>query len=227
VEIQLTAGFGLVALLTCFACYAAEPAHVSAAGNAAAGAQWYPVCASCHGEHGEGIVALSAPRLADLPLTYVIRQLQNFKSSARGSDPSDTYGQQMASMAALLPDADAVNNVAAFVGKFASTPASTAAPAGGHPTKGIRSYQTCSACHGAAGEGSALLGAPPLAGQSSAYLLRQLKGFKDGHRGGPRDSALGQQMAAAAASLQNDESIDNVVAYIATIRPVADTSFTR
>ena len=190
----------------------------SFAADAAAGGQWYPLCASCHGEHGEGIPALSAPRLAGLPTAYLTRQLQNFRSGVRGSNPTDTYGQQMASMSALLPDSDTVDKVALFVQKLTVTRGRVVAPAGGDPARGGSVYKSCSACHGSAAEGSEALGAPPLAGQDSAYLLRQLLGFKGSRRGGPHDSRWGQQMGAAAASLQDEKSIADVVAYIATIR---------
>jgi cytochrome c553 len=148
----------------------------------------------------------------------VIRQLQNFRSGVRGSDPADTYGQQMASMGALLPNSDTVDKVAAFVGNFTFTRARAAAPGAGNSARGASLYQSCSACHGTAAEGSVALGAPPLVGQDSSYLLRQLEGFKNSRRGGPRDSRWGQQMGAAAASLPDDKSMNDVVAYIATIR---------
>lgn len=50
-------------------------------------------------------------------------------------------------------------------------------------------YQPCIACHGDNAQGNVALGAPALAGQGAAYLLRQLQHFKAGIRGSdPRDT---------------------------------------
>jgi cytochrome c553 len=46
------------------------------------------------------------------------------------------------------------------------------------PPAGVRA---CAACHGARGEGGTT-GAPPLAGQSQAYLAQQLAAYADGRR---------------------------------------------
>lgn len=45
----------------------------------------------------------------------LVRQLQDFKSGVRGSNPKDTYGAQMKSMAAMLANDQAINNVVAYI----------------------------------------------------------------------------------------------------------------
>lgn len=55
-------------------------------------------CVLCHGERGEGNVALNAPRLAGQDAWYIERQLENFASGVRGGDPGDIYGMQMRPM---------------------------------------------------------------------------------------------------------------------------------
>lgn len=45
-----------------------------------------PACASCHGEHGEGM-PLTMPRLAGQHARYVVAQLKSFKSGRRANDP--------------------------------------------------------------------------------------------------------------------------------------------
>lgn len=62
---------------------------------------------------------------------------------------------------------------------------------------GKADYQSkCIACHGQAAQGVEALQSPSLAGQSSAYLERQLLNFKSGLRGAHPDDALGKQMQA-------------------------------
>lgn len=86
-----------------------------AAGDAENGQGLYAICAACHGQNAEGMVAMNSPALAGMEEWYVIRQLQNFKSGIRGSNPEDTYGLQMASMAKMLADEQAIADVAAYV----------------------------------------------------------------------------------------------------------------
>ncbi len=52
----------------------------------------------------------------------------------------------------------------------------------------------CAACHGQHGEGLDALNSPALAGQSAAYLQRQLVNFQTGLRGTHKDDLFGQQM---------------------------------
>jgi cytochrome c oxidase subunit II len=205
---------GLIAILTVTVCGAADADSASPAGRPAAGAKWYPVCASCHGERGEGLDAFSAPALAGLSNDYLVRQLNGFRSGVRGAQPSDTYGQQMASMAAFLADEDSVRDVAAFIQTL--PPVSAAAQTGRLGAgKAAAGYKTCAVCHGAAGEGSAVAGAPRIAGQSRSYVLRQLENFKTGRRGS--GDAYGRQMAASVAAL-SDRSLADIADYVAALR---------
>jgi len=54
----------------------------------------------------------------------------------------------------------------------------------------------CSACHGDKAQGNDVLGSPSLTGQSESYILRQLKNFSTGVRGGEGSAPYSQQMAA-------------------------------
>jgi cytochrome c553 len=49
---------------------------------------------------------------------------------------------------------------------------------------------------------------------SDWYLVTQLKNFREGVRGAHDDDKYGMQMAMMAATLQTNERINNVVAYI-------------
>lgn len=89
--------------------------RVLAAGDADRGKALYAVCSTCHGPNGQGLQEMNAPALAGREEWYLVRQLENFKSGARGKDPRDTYGLQMAPMAQLLADRQAMEDVAAYL----------------------------------------------------------------------------------------------------------------
>jgi cytochrome c553 len=63
----------------------------------------FPLCAACHGNHGEGRLELGAPAIAGLPEWYVAAQLQKFRHDVRDSHPQDTAGLRMRPMARSLP----------------------------------------------------------------------------------------------------------------------------
>ena len=68
------------------------------------------------------------------------------------------------------------------------------------PSLAADAYQThCASCHGAAGAGNLSLGAPNLTLFSSAYLERQLQGFREGWR--DTNDSYTQTMSAAVAAL--------------------------
>ena len=185
------------------------------AGDAVAGQGNYMVCASCHGQQGEGNAAMNAPRLAGLPEWYVERQLHYYKIGARGAHKDDIYGQQMAPMAGVLADDLAVTNVSAYIAGLDATAASNTL--GGDPARGARHYTSCGACHGAQAQGNYALQAPRLAGQDDWYLKRQLENFRSGVRGTHEADNYGHQMVLMARSLQNEQSIDDLMAYLATL----------
>lgn len=86
-----------------------------AAGDPERGKALFATCGACHGPNAEGMEALNAPRLAGQETWYTVRQLQNFKNGVRGNNPRDTYGMQMAPMAQILVDDQAMEDVAAYI----------------------------------------------------------------------------------------------------------------
>lgn len=86
-----------------------------AAGNATSGKTYYMTCGACHGVNGKGMQALNSPALTGLSDWYIIRQLQNYKSGIRGANPRDIYGMQMAPMAQILPNDQAIEDVTAYI----------------------------------------------------------------------------------------------------------------
>ena len=188
----------------------------AAGGTAAAGKALYAVCAACHGAQAEGNPALHAPKLTGLGDWYLTRQLKNYKQGARGTHDKDVFGKTMAPMAATLADDAAIANVAAYIGTLPDRPAP--ATVGGRASKGRGSYVTCAACHGDGGRGLQATNAPALAGMSDWYLVTQLKNFKQGIRGTHAKDMYGPQMASMTGMLTSDQAIDDVVAYINTLR---------
>ncbi len=77
--------------------------------------------------------------------------------------------------------------------------------------------RTCVVCHGAGAQGNPALGAPALAGQSAAYLERQLLAFKSGLRGANPQDTFGAQMRAASTALADAPSVASVAAYLAAL----------
>jgi cytochrome c oxidase subunit II len=186
------------------------------AGDPAAGAALYTVCAACHGAQAEGNPALNAPKLSGQGDWYLKRQLLQFKSGARGTHENDVYGKTMAPMAATLADEAAVDNVVAYIRTLPDTPAP--ATVKGNAKNGHGPWETCAACHGADGGGIHATNAPRLRGMSDWYLVTQLNNFKHRVRGADRKDAFGPQMAAVAAMLDSDQATADVVAYINTIK---------
>jgi cytochrome c oxidase subunit 2 len=86
-----------------------------AAGDAARGQGLYAVCSTCHGPNAEGMQEMNAPALAGREVWYLIRQMENFKAGIRGTHPDDVYGRQMAPMVQVLANAQAIEDVAAYL----------------------------------------------------------------------------------------------------------------
>ena len=187
----------------------------AAAPDAEAGRMAYATCAACHGQNGEGNLALSAPKLAGLDDWYIRRQLEHYKSGVRGSDPADLLGSQMRGMAATLADAAAIDNVVAYIGTLPDAPA--AATISGDIEHGEELYETCRNCHGSEGQGIWAMNAPRAAGMDDWYIAAQLRNFRDGIRGAHEDDPYGRQMAQIAQMLDDEQEINNLVAYINTL----------
>ena len=186
-----------------------------AAGDASAGAASYAVCAACHGQQGEGLQALNAPKLAGQEAWYMSRQLRNYQGGLRGAHDDDIFGKQMAPMAATLTSDAAINNVIAHIQTFPDNPAP--ATIDGDIANGERIYGICAYCHGNEAQGIQAINAPRMAGMTDWYLASQLKNFKNGVRGEHPLDFYGKQMGFMGRTLQNDQAINDVVAYINTL----------
>ena len=171
-------------------------------------------CTVCHGVQMMGNSIINAPRLSGMESWYVENQLRAFKKGWRGKHERDVVGMEMQPMAAALTD-EQIKEVSAFVAATRSDrPVETI---NGDADQGKAHYSTCAACHGVNGEGNIALGSPALSGQNDWYLVRQLKYFRDGTRGGQAGDTYGMQMRASAGLLSDDQAINDVVKYISTL----------
>lgn len=92
------------------------------------------------------------------------------------------------------------------IGAFANSEASK----GGDAAKGKEKSVTCAACHGADGN-SVNPEWPKIAGQSEAYIIKQLQEFKSGKR-------VNALMSSQAANL-TDEDMADLAAYFSSNKP--------
>lgn len=187
-----------------------------AAPNVAAGQAQYSACAACHGQNGEGNPMLNAPKIAGQQAWYIERQLNHFKQGARGGE-GDTNGAQMTAFASMLTTDEAVRNIAAYIATFPDTPAQTTIA--GDVANGYDIYdRNCAACHLDNGAGTWYTDAPKLAGMSDWYFVTQISNFRAGIRGNHPADAYGEQMVQMATAMGDLEEINDVAAYINTLR---------
>ncbi len=182
------------------------------AGNPEVGQATYGLCGTCHGAQAEGIQQLNAPKLAGLDSWYMSRQLRNYKAGVRGAHEADSYGAQMAPMAATLVDDLAIDNVLAYIGTLPdeSAPATIA----GDAEHGKDLFITCESCHGKQGQGIWALNAPRLSGMNDWYIIRQLDNYRQGIRGAHPQDLYGKQMGFMARVVRDEQDINDLVAYI-------------
>ncbi|MEE9493887.1 MAG: cytochrome c [Gammaproteobacteria bacterium] len=79
----------------------------------------------------------------------------------------------------------------------------------GDAAAGKAKAASCAGCHGAGGHSNNPLW-PNLAGQQEAYMVKQLKAFKDGSRSDPMMSPMAKPLS--------DADIDNLAAYFASVK---------
>ena len=84
-------------------------------GDAQRGGKLYTGCATCHGARGEGNRSLDAPRLAGQSDWYLVRQLENYRSGARGAAADDILGALMRASTTTLVDAQAIDHVVSYI----------------------------------------------------------------------------------------------------------------
>ncbi len=186
-----------------------------AQGNPDKGKVSFAVCSSCHGQLGEGNLAMNSPKLAGMGQWYIARQLNYYQQGIRGKHEKDTFGQQMAPMASILAGSTDVNDVSAYIQTLQASPVADTIE--GDAERGFSYFVTCGTCHGDKGQGNQGLSAPRLAGQHDWYIKRQLENFKQGIRGSHKQDQFGVQMLLMSRVLQDDKALNDLVAYINTL----------
>ena len=166
-------------LLSGLACVrAASAGEVSPEIQAAALRVAVTTCATCHGPQGVSI-SPKFPRLAAQGASYIITQMKNFKNHTRGDADAIGYMWGMASPV----DDDLIEGLADYYSKQKPAAGDTSADSGA-VARGKAIYAdgiaaagvpACGSCHGANAAGTADF--PRLAGQTSQYLIKQLRAF--------------------------------------------------
>jgi len=185
--------------------------------SAAAGAgNKFDYCLLCHGANANGNYGIRAPKISGMEPWYLARQLENFAAGARGVPAADEAGHEMGPVGMRLKQEAILDAAVQFIGTLQSKrPVPTLH---GDVANGKKLYAACAACHGAKGQGNATLQSPALAARSDWYLVTQLNNFKSGTRGADERDTFGAQMRAMTATLADDQAVNDVVAYINTLK---------
>jgi len=93
-------------------------------GDALRGQTLYAPCAACHGPDAAGIQPLNGAPLRASNDWYLQRQMHNFRSGIRGTNPLDTSGALMRPMSMTLPDEQAILDVIAYITTLAGSDSS-------------------------------------------------------------------------------------------------------
>lgn len=183
-------------------------------GDPKKGRMTYMTCLGCHGLRAEGSRGFKAPRLAGQQPWYLKGQLEKFRAGQRGAHPTDLQGQQMAPMAKMLAGTAIDDVIAYIVGLEPKRPADQSS---GNAEAGAEAYAICATCHGSDARGLQPQKGPRLSHQHAWYLEKQLQNFRGGVRGAHAADLEGQQMAAIARTLGDDQSIADLIAFIQSL----------
>jgi cytochrome c553 len=135
-------------------------------------------CFACHGPEGNSGTP-EVPSLAGQPREFLVAQIHLFRDGGR-------VDAQMAPQIAKLTDPDIEALAAYFATISPKPPERPADPTASAAAEPLLDSGKCAACHGEALAGQ--LQAPRLAGQQRAYLIWQLRAYRDGKRLGTDDA---------------------------------------
>lgn len=223
-EIPRRAGGDFFAIFCALAlCLPSLEAHAS---DTAGAPELMGVCATCHGDFGQGGARGEYPRLAGQSGTYLAKQLQSFRARKRINIPMFPYTEERE-----LSDED----IRTISGYLSAIRLPTAPPkfkgdedaltrlqmmekvmiiprAEGDIANGGKIYQKeCASCHAKDGRGRGSF--PMLVGQYSNYLKKQTTSYVKGER--PHDE---EDSRGILAELQ-DTDIRDILAYLTSIQP--------
>lgn len=92
-----------------------KPQTNTLGGDPVKGKALYSSCIACHQADGSGNQELDSPALRGLSDSYIVNQLVKFKDGTRGSYSGDQAGKLMQLSAQVLPDEQAMKDVAAYI----------------------------------------------------------------------------------------------------------------
>ena len=177
-------------------------------------------CARCHGAAGNGRTTGGFPNLTLQTQAYLRKALDSFATGRRQSAVMQTVAVQLspaqmdgvAAWYAGQPEARAAATLAAAPDPRLVREGALIAARG---VPGAAGAQSCNYCHNLRKEGVAVF--PQLQGQDMAYLIHQLRLWRDGRRG---PTGVFNPMPAVAHNL-TDHEIASVAAYFAAQNPNA------
>ncbi|EAS47928.1 cytochrome c4 [marine gamma proteobacterium HTCC2207] len=176
--------------------------QVLAAGDAAAGKNKVAMCAGCHANDGNSMVA-AFPKLAGLGEKYLHRQLQGIKSGERvivemtGLLDANS-DQDLQDMAAFYDSQQRTIAGAQEISLIGYSDPAEALELGenlyraGNLKTGVPS---CTGCHSPAGTGNGPAGYPALGGQHAGYIESQLLKYQSGERASGANAKIMQGVA--------------------------------
>ncbi len=178
------------------------------AADLANGEELHKKCALCHGQWSQGIKGGLYPRLAGMPSYYLLHQFDLYARNVRSNIAMTTVGGLATSSEKDLVD------LAAFI---ESINLDEKAPLDiptwtGDADLGAKLYKSdCRNCHGRQAEGKERKETPPLRGQYTEYLAKQIDAFKIKqryHDNDPEDETFADYTA---------DEITNILTYISIL----------
>lgn len=172
------------------------------------GQQLHRQCALCHGQYSQGIIGGKYPRMAGMPEYYLIEMIEKYKSGELDYPAMTVVGglrtlsqEDIESLAAYISDIDLDEVAPLDIPQWE-----------GDVEEGEDLYAgDCKTCHGRKGEGNTRKESPPLRGQYTEYLLRQVEMFKKKeriHADDPEDETFVDY---------TDEELRDIFAFISTL----------
>lgn len=183
----------------------------------------YMVCAPCHGPEGQGGAKGDYPRLAGLPYEYIQEQLLSFKARERINIPMFPFtverelnDQDIMDVSAYIAEMELSNRMPemdedtdGYVRLIAAKQVLQIPRVPGDVEAGKKVYtEACARCHGENGEGR-MPHDPPMAGQYTKYLKKQLADIIADKRAHPRPSRIITPLS--------ETDFENLLAYFSTL----------
>jgi len=166
-------------------------------------------CAICHGQYGQGTPGQLSPRIAGMPVEYLVKAIKEYRDQDHRNYPLMVRTSKLDEMSE-----EDITNVAAYLSSLnlSADARFNVKAIGGNVENGEEIFQDeCRFCHSRDGYGNPRKEAPPLAGQHPAYLYTTIRGFRDKVRRHAND------VDDETFEDYNDQDFIDLSAYIATL----------